>query len=219
MVSFQLKTAVVLLPLVFLFGFPKFSFGCFDILGHPKSKQIRLKVRRPASSISQELSTEQCEPNKKTESSLNSLGPEALNKTKFENSDVIEAKYTRRITERKIGEVVQKVSIWRKLYNGYYDNLGSFIKMTLQDAANSVGISKKSLDDYLMQIRFGRRFGFNFNEHAFDNFGSLRTFVKKKKLQEKERVLMGDVQMSKSDSEEENKEAEADYQKAPRVKR
>ena len=42
-----------------------------------------------------------------------------------------------------------------------------------------VGISKKSLDDYLLQIRYGRKFGFNFNEHKNDKVGVLRAFVKK----------------------------------------
>lgn len=36
-------------------------------------------------------------------------------------------------------------------------------RLSLEDAALKVGISKKSLDDYLLQIRFGRRYGFNFN--------------------------------------------------------
>jgi hypothetical protein len=138
-----------------------------------------------------------------------------------EKSETADQNFNRRIPERKIGDVVQKVSIWRKLYNGYYDNYGSFVKMTLQDAANSVGISKKSLDDYLMQIRFGRRFGFNFNEHAFDNFGSLRTFVKKKKQMEREKA-MADSSSSgfeSSEEEEEEEEEEEAKQDAKRVKK
>ena len=37
--------------------------------------------------------------------------------------------------------------------------------MTLQDAAEKVDISKKSLDEYLNQIRFGKLLGFDFNKH------------------------------------------------------
>lgn len=44
-----------------------------------------------------------------------------------------------------------------------------------------MGISKKSLDDYLLQIRFGRRYGFNFNEHKNDKVGVLRDYVRKNK--------------------------------------
>jgi hypothetical protein len=49
---------------------------------------------------------------------------------------------SRREKERKIGEVVIKVSQWRSLY---YDK-----KVTLEAAAEKVGISKKSLDDYFL---------------------------------------------------------------------
>lgn len=52
-------------------------------------------------------------------------------------------------------------------------------KLTLEEAATRVGISKKSLDDYLLQLRFGRKFGFNFQEHRDDKVGLLRAYVKK----------------------------------------
>ena len=62
-------------------------------------------------------------------------------------------------------------------------------KYSLQEAANQVGISKKSLDDYLFQIRYGYRFGFNFNEHYNEKVGILRDFVRqKKKLTSKKEV-------------------------------
>jgi hypothetical protein len=44
-----------------------------------------------------------------------------------------------------------------------------------------VGISKKSLDDYLFQIRLGHRFGFNFNEHYNEKVGILRDYVRQQK--------------------------------------
>lgn len=43
-------------------------------------------------------------------------------------------------------------------------------------------MSKKSLDDYLLQIRYARKFGFNFNEHKDDKIGILRAFNKKYKV-------------------------------------
>lgn len=54
-------------------------------------------------------------------------------------------KGSRREKERKIGEVVIKVSQWRQLYNDK--------KVTLEKAAEKVGISKKSLDDYFLQLK------------------------------------------------------------------
>jgi hypothetical protein len=54
-------------------------------------------------------------------------------------------------------------------------------KYSLEEAAKKVGISKKSLDDYLFQIRFGNRYGFNFNEHYNEKVGILRDFVRQQK--------------------------------------
>ena len=53
--------------------------------------------------------------------------------------------------------------------------------MTLQEAALKVGVSKKALDDYLLQIRFGARFGFDFKKHGGAKVGVLRAFVAKNK--------------------------------------
>lgn len=69
-------------------------------------------------------------------------------KAKGENTDTLitsqaeAGKRSRREKERKIGEVVIKVSAWRKLYNDH--------RVTLEIAADKVGISKKSLDDYFL---------------------------------------------------------------------
>jgi len=69
-------------------------------------------------------------------------------KAKGENSDTLlsgqadSGRGSRREKERKIGEVVIKVSAWRRLYNEH--------KVTLETAAEKVGISKKSLDDYFL---------------------------------------------------------------------
>lgn len=84
----------------------------------------------------------------------------------------------KRTKERKIGFIIEKVNAWRKLYNGFYDENKNFIKYSLEDAANIIGISKKSLDDYLLQLRLGRKFGFDFNENRHAKVGVLRTYVK-----------------------------------------
>jgi hypothetical protein len=60
---------------------------------------------------------------------------------------------SKRSKERKIGYIIEKVFLWRKLYNGFTDERGNLIKLTLEEAAEKVGISKKSLDDYLIQLR------------------------------------------------------------------
>ena len=93
-------------------------------------------------------------------------------------------KGSRRTKERKIGDVIKKVTEWRRLYNGVEVD-GRLEKYSLEDAAKRVGISKKSLDDYLLQLRNGRNFGFNFNEHKDDKVGILRAFNRQHKKQEK----------------------------------
>jgi len=55
--------------------------------------------------------------------------------------------------------------------------------LKLHEAAAKVGISKKSLDDYLLQIRFGAKLGFDFHKNKDAKVGVLRSFVKKKRKQ------------------------------------
>lgn len=66
--------------------------------------------------------------------------------------------------------------------------------MTLEDAARKVGIAKKSLDDYLLQLRSAKRFGFNFKEHGDDRVGILRAYVRKFKNIQKEMGKIEDGQ-------------------------
>ncbi|CAG9315074.1 unnamed protein product [Blepharisma stoltei] len=107
------------------------------------------------------------------------LGSTPSAKSKPDEEASNDQKSSRRTKERKIGYIIEKVSKWRKLYNGTPNTKGELQKMTLEEAATKVGISKKSLDDYLLQLRFGRKFGFNFQEHKDDKVGILRAYVKK----------------------------------------
>lgn len=58
-----------------------------------------------------------------------------------------------RTKERSIRYIIEKVSQWRKLYNGYMDENHVLRRMSLEEAADKVNVSKKSLDDYLSQLR------------------------------------------------------------------
>jgi hypothetical protein len=91
------------------------------------------------------------------------------------DSDKLKSKRTK---ERKIGYIIEKVNTWRKYYNGFYDEEGKFTKYSLDEAAKLIGISKKSLDDYLLQLRLGRKYGFDFNSNKASKVGVLRSFVK-----------------------------------------
>lgn len=89
----------------------------------------------------------------------------------------------RRTKEREIGTIIRKVFDWRQLYTlGKKEGrTGKTIKMSLDDAAKEVGISKKSLDDYLLQIRYGKEYGYDFETNKTEKVGNLRKFVKESK--------------------------------------
>ena len=84
-----------------------------------------------------------------------------------------------RTRARKIGLIIEKVAVWRSLYNGIFDKEGQFVRRRLEDSARLVGISKKSLDEYLSMLRRGRRYGFDFNLNKDKKIGVLRAFVRR----------------------------------------
>lgn len=61
---------------------------------------------------------------------------------------------------------------------GYPDEKGNNIKLNLDVAAKMIGISRKTLDDYFLQLRRAESFGFDFQAHQDDKMGVLRKFVK-----------------------------------------
>ena len=83
---------------------------------------------------------------------------------------------------RKIGEVVKIVYSQRKFFNGYYNDNGEKTKYNLEEASKKVGIKRKTLDDYLKQLRKARLLGFDFNKNKDESISFLRDFNKNKKL-------------------------------------
>lgn len=98
------------------------------------------------------------------------------------NEEEENEKEIKRAKERKIGFIIKKVFLWRKNYFcGFFDENGNKIKLSLKESAEKVGINKKTLDDYLIQIRMGKKFNFNFFENQNEKIGILRNFIKNKK--------------------------------------
>ena len=60
-------------------------------------------------------------------------------------------------------------------------------KTSCKVAAKSVGIAKKTLDDYLYQIKLAKKFDFNFIKEKNKKIGVLRNFVRKMKKLNKEK--------------------------------
>lgn len=118
-----------------------------------------------------------------TQNTVNST--EDMDEESEEESENRTKKRCRRTKERRIGHVIEKVIEWRKLYSGTSDQSRQHQKFSLEDAAKKVRISKKSLDDYMYQIRNGYYTGFNFNEHYNEKVGILRDYVRQQKKSEK----------------------------------
>jgi len=80
---------------------------------------------------------------------------------------------------RKIGEIVKIVYAQRKFYNGYYNDEGEKISCNLEDASIKVNEKKKTLDDYLKQLKKAREFGYDFNKNKNESISHLRNFNEK----------------------------------------
>lgn len=113
----------------------------------------------------------------------------------------------KRTKERLVHEIIDKVSTWRQLYKGISVPNESDPtkqvdkKLSLEEAAAKVGVTKKSLDDYLLQLRFGRKFGYDFEANKNSKVGELRQFVREEK--DKLRVKLGKRKISSKYDESE----------------
>ena len=137
----------------------------------------------------------------------------------FDKKDNIKPQKDKRTKERKIEFIVEKVNAWRRLYNGFYNENGEYTRYSLDQAAKMVGISKKSLDDYLLQLRLGRKYGFNFNQNKTKKVGILRAFVKNHRAKANNKndtgnnnyknnndTLEGNINLDEENDEEENEQ-------------
>jgi len=89
--------------------------------------------------------------------------------------------------ERKIGEIVKKVYEWRRLYNGFtIDGSKKRKSLSLFESAAVVQVNKKSLDDYMLQIKQGFTNNFPWNKMYNEKVGKLREWNKKAKKMAKE---------------------------------
>jgi len=154
----------------YLGKFPFYKENTNLLIENPKNKTIFIKLR-PIIDKTHLLRFEIFED----ENDIN-------NKT--ENDDETKTNYyinknSKRAKERKINEIILKVYLWKKIYNYCVDKYGEKVKLTLQEAASLINLSKKSLDEYLNQIKFGKEYGFDFNKHKNCKVGLLRGFVKK----------------------------------------
>ena len=96
------------------------------------------------------------------------------------------SKQGKRIKERSIKDVIQTVALWRQLHNGVLND-GKLVQYTLSEAAQKVGVKKKSLDDYLRLLRRARHFDFPFDKHLGEKIGVVRSFVLQRRRKDLEK--------------------------------
>ena len=128
----------------------------------------------------------------------------------FDKKDTNKNQKDKRTKERKIEFIVEKVNAWRRLYNGFYNENGEYTRYSLDQAAKMVGISKKSLDDYLLQLRLGRKYGFNFNQNKTKKVGILRAFVKRHRAMNQNSTNNSKNQNEIDNDKDENEDGEGD---------
>jgi hypothetical protein len=105
-----------------------------------------------------------------------------LMKKFFKN--ILEKKKLKSITsrKRKLKNIIKLVYKSRKLFNGFVNEEGIFVKYSLEKAASIVGIPVKTLQDYLRLIRFAREAHFDFNKNKDKTISFLRKYLKRRGL-------------------------------------
>lgn len=56
-----------------------------------------------------------------------------------------------------------------------------------------IGVSKKSLDDYFLQLRLGELYGFDFKENLDQKIGVLRAHIRRNESKEMETRLPKEI--------------------------
>ncbi|KAL4453177.1 hypothetical protein ABPG74_015408 [Tetrahymena malaccensis] len=114
----------------------------------------------------------------------------------------------KRVKERKIGYVYDRVMEWRKYYEtGFQNEQGRLIKVNLDVAASMVGLSRKTLDDYYKYIRKAETYNFDFKGRSEEKIGVLRNFVRDRqkrsnKIEDEDAQLDDDNRETQSRHEE-----------------
>lgn len=81
---------------------------------------------------------------------------------------------------KSIKDIITKVAEWRRWYNGRRGISGNYERKELDQSALDLGIPKKTLDDYMFQLRKARAGGFDFERFGDESIGFLREFNKRR---------------------------------------
>jgi len=103
---------------------------------------------------------------------------EEVNDTTAESIYAPELNKSTRSRERRISEVSAKLDEWKQLCIRLKESTPE-VKKISERAADIVGIPKKSLDDYMHQIKLGLKYNFDFSKNQDGKIGKLRQFNKR----------------------------------------
>lgn len=62
---------------------------------------------------------------------------------------------------------------------------------SLKNAANFVGVSKKTLDDYFLVLRVGEELGYDYEANLKNKIGHLRNFIRSQPIKVRGRMNKG----------------------------
>jgi hypothetical protein len=164
----------------------KIIMRAHSIASETGRKMITLKIKLPDFAQNQE---------EKLEIASNDDLEDFQNETATQNSDSCDLTRLgrrKKHRERKIGEVIDLIYQWRTIHLQEVENRAKMgTQFSLENAAMKLGVSKKSLDDYLLMIKHAKSYCFDFQKHHQENFGYLRSFVKMHKTGNKKDLDLG----------------------------
>ncbi|CAD8056487.1 unnamed protein product [Paramecium primaurelia] len=110
----------------------------------------------------------------------------------------------KRVKERSIMDAKHSVDEWRNLFrNGETDQNGKKIKYSLKQAAEKVGVPKKTLEDYHQLLKKAEQF-IDLNEVGDKKMGFLRNLLKNQQQQQIQSEIFSDEENYIKNQQEEN---------------
>ncbi|CAD8056345.1 unnamed protein product [Paramecium sonneborni] len=111
----------------------------------------------------------------------------------------------KRVKERLVCEAIEKVERWRQMFTeGLQTNNGEIIKVTLNQAADIVGIPKKTLEDYTQLFKKVRLLTTDIKQFSNEKMGFLRSYLRKN--QNKLKKKLKDLRLKELEAQKKTQE-------------
>ncbi|CAD8144431.1 unnamed protein product [Paramecium octaurelia] len=111
----------------------------------------------------------------------------------------------KRVKERLVCEAIEKVERWRQMFTeGLQTNNGEIIKVTLNQAAEIVGIPKKTLEDYTQLFKKVKLLTADIKQFSNEKMGFLRSYLRKN--QNKLKKKLKDIRLKELEAQRKTQE-------------